>query len=188
MRRDRGQDRVIEHNVLDKDPIEVFRDVTSILEKNCRYLESVELNPVTLSAYKKVIRYLKRRSGDEIRGILGIRKQRTRPKSHREDPRISDDEILRLPLEQINQFLASTDVSRKFLERLASVRFGVSTGALSTLHGRAALVDKLRTLVGHEGTHDAISRAIGSSGDTPVRTVSHGTGGGELVVDKQDVD
>ena len=152
--------------VLGDDLIGVFNEVVALLEKNLKYLEHVNLNPTTAKAYKKTITYLKRRTEKEIASILGIQKQKTRRTRNQSDPEMSDEEIRSLTGEQIKA-LSSTTVSRKFLEQLASVRFGVSTGALSVLRNRKALVDKLNTLVNHEGTHDAISRAIGSGENSP---------------------
>ena len=149
------------------DPLGVFKEVVSLLEKNLKYLELVNLNPTTAKAYKKTVAYLKRRTEKEIASILGISKQKIRPTTKQSDPEMSDEEILSLTGEQIKPVLSSTTVSRKFLEHLASVRFGVSTGALSVLRNRDALVDKLNTLVDHEGTHDDISRAIGSGENSP---------------------
>ena len=149
------------------DPLGVFKEVVSLLEKNLKYLELVNLNPTTAKAYKKTITYLKRRTDKEIASILGISKQKARPATKQSDPEMSDEEILSLTGEKIKAVLSSTTVSRKFLEQLASVRFGVSTGALSVLRNRNALVDKLKTLVGHEVTHDAILRAIGSGEHSP---------------------
>lgn len=148
------------------DPAGAFHEVISLLQKNLKYLELLDLDPVTVKAYKKIIAYLKRRTEKDIAGILGTPRKKPRTIASRSDPTMSDEEIGNLSGEQITALLYSPTVSRKFLERLASIRFAVSTGALSALRSRDALVDKLNTLVSHEGTHDAISRAIGSDEDS----------------------
>ena len=170
MRGDHRPDRAIDANTPEQGLIEIFGEVISVLEKNGKYLEAIGLNPVTAGTYRKVVAYLKRRTDKEIVSIIGIRKPTKRPARKRSDPRMSDAEMHKLSREQIRGFLTSAEVSRKFLEQVASIRFGVSAGALSELRDRDALVNKLSTLVGHEGTHDAISRAIESSDNSPVQT------------------
>ena len=166
MRRNCGQDQAM-NRVPKQNPTSVFNAVISILERNLKYLKSVELDPTVAKAYRQTIVYLKSRSEEEISNLLKIPKQKTQQTMKETDPELSDGEIMNLTGEQIKGLVSSTAVSRKFLERLASKRFGVSTGALSALRNRSALVDKLNTLVGHEGTHDAIARAIGAGESSP---------------------
>jgi len=51
---------------------------------------------------------------------------------------------------------SNQETSRRLLERIATLRFGVTRGGLSALRNRDALVEKLRTLIGNESTHDSI--------------------------------
>lgn len=137
---------------------ESFIEIITLLEKNLRYVESLGMDEQTLQDYRKVLSYLRARSPDEIDRIL---EKPTSRKTRQTDtePDLTDEEIGRLKGEQIKRFLAAQKVSRSFLERLASIRFGVTKGALSTLRNREALVGKIQTLLAHEGTHEAISRA-----------------------------
>ena len=144
------------------DPISVYRDVVSILEKNLKYLVSVNLDSSTEQAYKRIIGYLKDREDNEIVGILGVRKSGGRRSKIAKDPQLSDEEISQLDGRDVLKIVSSNEVTRKFLERLAGVRFGVSVGALSALRNRTAVVEKLRVMVDHENTHDAISRVLKS--------------------------
>ena len=144
------------------DPTAAFREVVSILEKNGRYLEVVGLKPATREAYKKTVAYLKRMDVDEIENLLRQKRKLQVKQKRFVDPDVSDDELRSLSPEQIRKYTLSGDVSRKFLERIAKFRFGMTSGALSVHGNRAALVDKLNTLLGHEGTHQAITRAIAS--------------------------
>ena len=146
------------------DPTVAFKEVIAILEKNGRYLEAVGLNPSTRTAYRKTVAYLKRLHVDEIAMILGAGRGTRETRKRFSDPTMSDDELRNLSAEQIQNYISSKDISRSFLERMARLRFGMTAGALSVHGSRAALVDKVKTLLGHEGTHEAITRIIESDG------------------------
>lgn len=138
--------------------LESFADVVGLLEKNFRYIEALGMDDTTLQAYRKVVSYLRARSPEEIERIFGSRvSEKKLPKYS--DPDLTDEQIGRLKKEQIKRHLAAEKVSRAFLERIAAVRFGVTRGTLSTLRSRNALSEKLLTLLAHEDTHEAISRA-----------------------------
>lgn len=142
-----------------EDILSSFSEIISLLEKNLKYLDSVGVDEKMMKDYRKVILHLKGRSTDEIIHILG--KHKLNKNSLKEaEPQITDEELTSMTSEQIRTELLSLKLSRSFLERIASVRFGVTTGALSMLRSRDALIDKLSTLLAHEGTHEAISRVV----------------------------
>lgn len=137
-----------------------FAEVVSLLEKNLRYVEALGMDEITLHDYRKIVSYLRSRSVDEIEKILGKNSHRKSVKKEKIIEAVLDDEEIRLLKgADIKKYLASPDATRKFLERIASVRFGVTKGALSNLRSRDALVEKISTLLGHEDTHEAISRS-----------------------------
>ena len=122
------------------------------------------MDDTTLQAYRKLVSHLRTRSPEEIGRILGGRAAAKKP-SKNSDPDLTDEQVERLKGEQIKRHLDAQKVSRAFLERVAALRFGVSRGALSTLRSRDALTEKLQTLLEHERTHEAISRAaLGKQG------------------------
>lgn len=148
-----------------KDQSESYAEILSLLEKNLRYLESLGISEVLLQDYRKVLSHLRTKSPAEVGKILG--KTAAKKAQQREaEPSLTDQEIVELNGEQIEQYLDAPKVSRSFLERLASLRFAVTKGALSTLRSREALKDKIRTLLTHEGTHEAISRAALGQSET----------------------
>lgn len=138
--------------------LESFFEVVSLLEKNLRYVESLGMDDATLQSYRKVLSHLRSQSHDQIVRILGSRPSGKKPTKDT-DPDLTDEQLSRLKGEQIKPHLEVKKVSRAFLERLAAVRFGVTKGALSTLRSRDALTEKIQTLLAHEDTHEAISRA-----------------------------
>ena len=139
-----------------------FTEIILLQEKNLKYMESLGVNPATLQDYRKVIAYLKARNDAEIASILGAKLGRRKPNVD-QPPDYSDEELTNIDGAKIMSILDAPAVSRVLLERLASKRFGVTKGALSMLGSRDALKDKLLTLLGHEGTHEAIARVVGGS-------------------------
>ena len=145
--------------------LEAYVEVLGLIEKNLCYLEAPGFGEETIRDYQRVLHYLKAKSPSEVAKILG---KPTRPKKSSTGPESnwSDTDVESLDGKQIRQILADEDVSRRLLERVASMRFGVTKGALSTLRSRNALKEKIETLLSHEGTHEAISRAAsGQNGE-----------------------
>ena len=151
-------------NVDPSEQLQAYAEVLGLLEKNLRYLEALGFGDETIHDYRKILLYLKGKTPSEVTKMLG---GSTGPKKAKIDldPKLTDDEIGRLADGSINEILADKNTSRRFLERLASIRFGVTKGALSTLRSRSALNEKIRTLVSHESTHEAISRAASGQPD-----------------------
>lgn len=150
------------------DLAEDFAEVIELLEKNLKYLDSLGLDLAALRGYRKVISFLKARSTREVETILGARNSAKKPLRQKE-PQLTDAEIERLTNDEIRSLLNSPDVARNVLERIASLRFAVTRGALSSLRTREALRDKLARLLSNEETHGAIVRVVASgesSGNT----------------------
>ena len=145
-----------------------FAEVVALLDKNLRYIEALGIDDTTLQAYRKIVLHLRARSPEEIGRIIGGRVAAKKPPKF-SDPDLTDDQVGRLNGEQIKRHLDAQKVSRIFLERIAALRFGVTRGALSTLRSREALTEKLHTMLEHESTHEAISRAaLGKQGNDSI--------------------
>ena len=151
----------------EKTKVDKFRDVIGILERNLKYLRSAGLDSSTASAYRKALTFLKRRSEPEVEAILSGRRHRTLAYQQDNESLMTANEISQLSTEDVAKLIDST-LPTDFLEQLAVVRFGMTHGSLSTLRNRSALIDKIKTSLNHEITHDAISRAISSSGPNDV--------------------
>ncbi|MES2716991.1 MAG: hypothetical protein V4795_14575 [Pseudomonadota bacterium] len=154
--------------------LDAYAEVLGLLEKNVRYLEALGFGEETIHDYRQVLHYLKAKSPSEVAKILG---KAIRPKKARAEPDLdwTDDHVGSLDEKEVRRVLADADVSRRFLERLASLRFGVTKGALSTLRSRNALKEKIETLLSHEGTHVAISRAASGQADENLGGVTEKT-------------
>jgi hypothetical protein len=81
---------------------------------------------------------------------------------------LSEEEIRAMPIEKILDLASNKETSRKHLEQIASVRFGVTRGGLWVLRSRDALGERIRTLVSNENTHGSITRAAGQHGTDQV--------------------
>lgn len=144
--------------------------IVVLLEKNLRYIETLGVAELILQDYRKVLAYLRTKSPTEIEHILGKKtSKQKKEKVGDEELNLTDEAIGRLSGEQIKEYLERQQIARAFLERVAAIRFGVTKGALSMLRSREALKEKIHTLLAHEGTHDAISRAaLGQSKVRPM--------------------
>lgn len=136
-----------------------YKSLLTVLIRTGKYLEGLNIDPAVLKSYKQLLRYLRARPATSLPEILGgaaIRRVRVGQASKE---KLSDQEILSMNTERILNLAADRDIPRREIERIATVRFGMTRGGLSTLRSRDALVEKLRTLIGNEGTHESITRA-----------------------------
>ncbi|HTL72321.1 MAG TPA: hypothetical protein VL863_03380, partial [bacterium] len=74
------------------------------------------------------------------------------------EPEMSEQEISAISFSKILELATDPNTPRKQLERIATVRFSVTKGGLSMLQNRHALVEKIRTLINNEDTHNSITR------------------------------
>ncbi len=137
---------------------EELTTVVDLLEKNLKYLTAIGISEGALRSYHKVVIYLRSCSGAEVNRIFGQR-SRVSSKKMLDEFALTDDEIRELDLVRVKAYLIDPKLPRISLERIASIRFGMTKGAISSLGNRRALIDKVQTLIDHEGTHEVISRA-----------------------------
>ena len=138
--------------------IKQFKDLLSLHDRTLKYLESNKSDSVLIRDYKCLQSYLRNLSDDEIFTILTPKAKkalstRTQPISELEDCQIEN-----LTVEQVEEELLKDKVTRKYLERIAIVRFGASKGGVSSLRNREAVIEKLHTLINNEQTHKTIAR------------------------------
>lgn len=105
-----------------------------------------------LSAYVSIVEYLSTLDAAKRLEILARSVQTTEPTS------LSDEEISLLSLEEAEKLIAQPKCSRKFLERIASGRFHMTSGDISGTRNRNALVQKLSALIENERTLQTIER------------------------------
>ena len=144
-----------------------FKDLLIFQEKNIKFLESIKADTDLIYTYKQLLKYLQNLSQYEIEeifkcqpagGVLDITKKTS--------PFIELEAIKKMTVQQIKDEIAKPEVSRKLLENIASIKFGVTKGALSMLRSREALITKIHNLLSNEYTHEVISRAAGDKSTT----------------------
>jgi hypothetical protein len=139
-------------------PIEVeYEKVLKILSLTEKYLLGLNTDSATLTSFRKLLRYLRSRPATSIPEIIGG--VSSKKGSVPQKVGLSDEAIRSMSVETILDLASDKGVPRRQIERIASVRFGMTRGGLSTLRSRDALVEKLRTLIGNEVTHESITRA-----------------------------
>jgi hypothetical protein len=140
-----------------------FEKLLDVLTRTGKYLEGIGIDASILSSYKHLLRYLRTRPESELSEIVGPSGGSKRTIKDQFEP--SDEEIRVMSFDAILDLASNKDIPRRTIEKIAVIRFGMTRGGLSTLRSRDALVEKLHTLIGNEGTHDAISRvaSLGSS-------------------------
>ena len=135
-----------------------FKDLLLLHERTLKYLESNKSDSVLIQNYKCLQSYLRGLSGDEICNILEPKAKRVSSVRTQFINELEDYQITDLTTEQVEQEILKDKVSRKYLERIARVRFGVTKSAVSSLRNREAVIEKLHTLISNEQTHETIAR------------------------------
>ena len=154
------------------DAADRFRRLMAILEANQKYLQAARVEDDILVAYKELLRYLRSRPPATKAEIVGPRRA-SQVYSKTAAPQFSEDQIRAMTATEVSALASNPEITRRQLEQIARIRFGVTTGGLSNLRTRDALVQKLLTLVGHEATHESISRAVDAA--SPLKQESGGT-------------
>jgi len=72
-------------------------------------------------------------------------------------PSIPDQQLRTASLSEVDRLVNREDISRRELEHIAIQRFSVPRGSMRSFSNRQMLLDKLRTLIGNERTHETIS-------------------------------
>jgi hypothetical protein len=141
-----------------------YQNLLDLLGRTAKYLEGLNIDPNLLKSYKKLLRYLRSRPSETIPEILRETAPTNAKVANRIQPDLSEEEIRSMTTEKILELASNEKTPRKHLEKIAAVKFGMTKGGLSALQNRAALAEKIRTLIRNESTHDSITRAAGPQG------------------------
>lgn len=142
--------------------MERHKKVLDVLDKNLKYIESIGVDPVLVSDYKKMISYMRSKTLVEVLHVFGgYGSKRKRPVDV-----AKEIDFARMSLSEIRERINSPKTTRGLMESIASARFGVSKGGLSMLRSREALKNKIESLLSNESAHEVISQVVsGTSGD-----------------------
>ena len=141
-----------------------YQNLLEVLAHTVKYLEVLNIDPALLKSYGQLLRFLRSRPPEAIPEILRGTGQSSHKAERKVQPGLSEQEIRAMPMDKILDLASNKETSRKELEQIASVRFGVTRGGLSVLRSRDALGEKIRTLVSNENAHASLTRAAGQRG------------------------
>lgn len=145
-----------------KTPEEQYSRALTLLDDTTKYLKNAGCDHILLHTVNRLLKYLRDKTSDEINMIMGSAETHPPTLANAESQQDNDEELSSLTADQLRQKLADSTLSRKYLERVAKIRFGVSAGALSMLRSKEALIDKLLNLTANEATHDSITKLAGA--------------------------
>lgn len=125
-----------------------------VLTAHYHSLVAARSDETILKQYAALLRFL--RSGKtqflEERG-----QSKHRADTRKLMPTMSDEELRRASLDDIDRLVSDESTTRKNLEYIAIQRFSVPRGSMRSFSNRQMLVEKLRTLISNERTHETIS-------------------------------
>ena len=135
-----------------------------VLTAHFHALVAAGSDETVLRQYSALLRFLKSRKGAFLNDLVH-REHGTHPS--RTSPTLTDEELRRASLDDIDRLVNDSATSRKNLEFIAIQRFSVPRGSMRSFSNRRMLVDKLRALIANERTHETIgAMARGQAGRT----------------------
>lgn len=131
-----------------------------VLTAHYRALVSARSDETLLRQYAALLRFLKSRGARFL--------EKPVPGKHpaapsRVLPTLSDEQLRKASLDDLEKLISDGATSRKDLECIAIKRFSVPRGSMRSFSNRGMLVDKLRTLIGNERTHETIGEVARAS-------------------------
>lgn len=160
MQRNRRPDSVVSKTSSAADVTERFRHLIQVLDRGGKLLEEAGADKDICMMYRRLLSHLRSRSETEIEAMVG---ENARPKGKRAAPTLRNEhEVAQLTREQIGIILEDDTQSRAQLAQIASLRFGMSSSAVTQLRSRQALLEKLKTMIEHEQVQDSIARVAGA--------------------------
>jgi hypothetical protein len=142
------------------DNVPALRKLLKVLEQNLKGLESAAADQNLISLYKGLLDYLRKFNNEDALRILfssEIRKHRDIPLGN---DQLSDEQIAKLSLSDVEGMVYSDKNSKKCLDRIAMVRFNMSKWEVAKT-SRDKLIEKIETLISNQKTHEAIGRLAG---------------------------
>jgi hypothetical protein len=125
-----------------------------VLTAHYHALVSARSDETVLTQYAALLRFLKSRSAQFLQ-YPGHAKHRV-PERSRLSPTITENELRAASLDDLEKLVSDERTSRIDLEFIAIQRFSVPRGSMRSFSNKQMLVDKLRTLIGNERTHETI--------------------------------
>lgn len=131
-----------------------------VLTAHYRALVSARGDETLLRQYAALLRFLKSRGPRFLEKPVSGKQPAT---PSRVLPTLSDEDLRKASLDDLEKLIGDEATSRKDLECVAIKRFSVPRGSMRTFSNKRMLVDKLRTLIGNERTHETIGEVARAS-------------------------
>jgi hypothetical protein len=141
------------------DTVAEYQKLLDLLGLTEKYFEDLKIDCSCLKSYKQLLRFLRSLPEESIREVLGGTNATSEKAERRLRPELAEIEVRSMPSDKILELASNQETPRRLLEQIASVRFGVTKGALSALRSRRALAEKITTSVNNEEAHESITRA-----------------------------
>ncbi|MFA4902562.1 MAG: hypothetical protein WC600_07430 [Desulfobaccales bacterium] len=142
-----------------------FKKLLKILKLNFEYLERANADQNLLAVYGTLLEYLGNIKYQDLINFLSRKQDRTLF-GQQLRTELSEQEISRLSLDDINSIIHDRENTRKDLERIAILRFGMTKGETSKIKNKEILIERLQALIDNERTHESISRQAGKNQTT----------------------
>jgi hypothetical protein len=136
----------------DRNPETSSADLLKVLTAHYNSLVSARSDESLVREYAALLRFLRSTHGKAIIG----KKQRTGSSAQR-PPNVTAEQLRTASLDDIERLVINVETPRKDLEFIAIERFSVPRGSMRSFSNRQMLVDKLRTLIANERTHQTIT-------------------------------
>lgn len=134
-----------------------YKFLLSILARHLQYLESVKADPELLKVFDHVLRYLNATPyRNMLEGQIGY--QYWAPHYKTPDNSILDQNISQLSLEEVQRIIKDERSTRRYLEEIGIFRFGMTKSDVSKTKNKRILIDRLKSIIDNEMTHESIGR------------------------------
>lgn len=136
----------------------------NVLTAHYRGLVAARSDETVLKQYARLLRLLKSKNPS----LEELVHAKHRSKAHKQSPTLSEDELGKCSLDDIDKLVSDDATARKDLEYIAIQRFSVPRGSMRSFSNKQMLVDKLRTLIANERTHETIGAVARAQGNRAV--------------------
>lgn len=136
-----------------------FKQILKLLDYQLKSLEKVEANANIISVYRKLLKHLRSLKSTQIEAIL---LSQSASQKQEESSVESDEQILKLNFDALKNIIQSEDSTRKYIEKLSTVRFGMTKSELSRIPNKKQLIEQLMSLINNEKAHQSIKRMAGT--------------------------
>lgn len=128
-------------------------DLLKVLTAQYKALVAARSDEIVLKQYAALLRFLKSRNDDFLETLAH---QKSFAEPSRRLPTLTDDQLCKASLDDLEKLVSDEATARKDLEFIAIERFSVPRGSMRSFSNKQMLVDKLRALISNERAHDTI--------------------------------